>query len=749
MPPPAHGAEYERLREVYDRKRNWPRWGPYLAERQWGTVREDYSDDANTWEYFTHDHARSRVYRWGEDGLLGLTDRHCRLCFAVALWNGKDSILKERLFGLSGKGNHGEDVKEQYFYLDSTPTHSYMKCLYKYPQQAFPYQELVEENKRRTRKDPEYELIDTKIFDNNEYFDIFVEYAKRDVNDILIRITVANRSDKSAKLHLLPTLFFRNTWAWTSQIEKEPFRPKIERQDGENILRIEHCHLEPFAFDINPMDGTDDQVPEVLFTENETNLKKLYNMKNEYPYVKDAFHEYIVNGNKDAVNPLPQGTKVALHYQFNVDANSSQILHLRLYCLADTGNMPQKLNREEYNKVFDERKQEADQFYESIYAGELTDDEKNIIRQAYAGLLHTKQFYHYIVKHWIDGEEKYLMPAFPEKRLQTVKNSAWQHMWCRDVLSMPDKWEYPWVASWDLAFHVIPFAHIDPDFAKSQLLLIMREWYMSANGQIMAYELNLDDVNPPVLAWAAWRVYKISAVSKERRDRDFLHSVFLKLLLNFTWWVNRKDPYNKNIFSGGFLGLDNVGVFDRNKILPNSMEMHQSDGTSWIAFFALTMMNIALELAGGKDELPMNGAFQDMSSKFLEHFIYIVDAINKFGGKKNGCKYHRFFGDSWKIECPTRSGQMMSLIEVSREITRRITNIFKCDDQGRRACHGDDIRFQKDPYWRDLVLFHEYFHGDTGLGLGASHQTGWTAVVIRHIEDMAQLRANNSKEKNE
>ncbi|CAF1441082.1 unnamed protein product [Adineta steineri] len=914
MPPPTHGAEYERLCDSRNKKKDWSQWGPYLAERQWGTIREDYSDDGETWDYFTHDHARSRAYRWGEDGLLGFCDKRCRLCFSVVLWNAKDSILKERLFGLTGnEGNHGEDVKEQYFYLDSTPTHSYMKSLYKYPQQAFPYKQLVEENKRRTKEDGEFEILDTEIFDNNEYFDVFVEYAKKDADDILIRITIENRANKAANIHLLPTLFFRNSWSWKANHDEINTRPKIERRDGENILRLEHEKLGLYAFDINSLDD-DDQLPEILFTENETNFKKLYDSENESSYVKDAFHEYLIDGKKDAVNPTCQGTKTALHYKFNVEGNSSKIFYFRLYKLSDNGNIPKKITRQQMSEIFNQRKQEADLFYESIYEGKLHKDEKNIIRQAYAGLLNSKQFYYYIVKDWLDGEGKHFMPKFDEKRQAILKNKEWRHMACQDILSVPDKWEYPWVAAWDLAFHLIPFAHIDPDFAKSQLKLIMREWYMHANGQIMAYEMNLDDVNPPVIAWSAWRVYKMSAVSVKDRDRDFLTSVFLKLLLNFSWWVNRKDPTNKNLFSGGFMGLDNIGVFDRTEELPEGMTMKQSDGTSWIAFFAVVMLQISLELSGGQDGYPVNDAFQDISSKFVEHFVDIIHAINTFGGAKNGLwddedgfyydqvkyasgeikhlkvrsfvglipllavsviesqrmdmlpgfkkrfqyflrhknngprqhilekestknkngltylltipneeqlrrilkylldeneflseyglrslskyhekhpftfsfdgeeekevlyvpaeslcgmyggnsnwrgpiwlcinyllvealeRYHRYYGDSWKVECPTRSGQMMTLLEVSREITRRLTKLFLRDDQGRRPCHGDDHRFQKDPHWRDLLLFHEYFHGDSGQGLGASHQTGWTALIIRHIEDMAKLRIEN------
>ncbi|CAF1213998.1 unnamed protein product [Adineta steineri] len=904
--PTSFDAEHGRLREDSTRESNWKRWGPYLAERQWGTVREDYSDSGDCWTYFPHDHARSRAYRWGEDGLLGFTDRECRLCFSLSLWNEKDSILKERLFGLTGpEGNHGEDVKELYYYLDSTPTHSYFKSLYKYPQNEYPYQQLIEENRSRSKEEREYELLDTKLFDNNEYFDISAEYAKNSPDDILIRIKIENRSSNDAPLHIIPTLFFRNTWSWGCKHEGCTMRPNIEQKDNENFLRTKHDTLEPFLFDINSDENQ--QMPEVLFTENETNVKRLYNVDNPKPYVKDAFNEYIINKRKDLVNPKRRGTKVGLYYRLNVKAKSSATIRLRLYRLLDDGKIPAKLDFKSIDEIIEKRINETNEFYSSTINSKLNKDERNIVRQAYAGLLHSKQFYHYIIDEWIDGDSDIMSAS--DARKKNIRNKDWLHLYCRDIISMPDKWEYPWFASWDLAFHVVPFAHIDPHFAKTQLRLFLREWYMHPNGQIPAYEFNFGDVNPPVGAWAAWRIYKMSTDKKEERDRSFLESVFLKYLMNFTWWVNRKDPDNQNLFAGGFLGLDNIGVFDRSAKLPEGGTMHQSDGTSWMCFYSLTMFAIAIELAGGVNGSPVIEAYEDMASKFFEHFVQIVDAMNVHGGtglwdeedgfyydqvkcgktdeitilksrslvgvmpliavsvleverieslpgfKKrlewflkykpslrqhmthrkstkhdsseayllaipsedrlrrmlayildeneflseyglrslskyhdkhpyvfHGChqedqcvsyspgesktgmfggnsnwrgpiwlcinylviealeRYHRSYGDDWKIECPTGSGKLMNLKEVSQELARRLVKIFLLDENGKRPCNGDDKIYETDPNFRDLLLFYEYFHGCTGRGLGASHQTGWTALIIQHIEDIAKLR---------
>ncbi|CAF3103839.1 unnamed protein product [Rotaria sp. Silwood2] len=896
-------AEHERLREDEARKANWKRWGPYLAERQWGTVREDYSEDGDCWNYFSHDQSRSRAYRWGEDGLLGFTDRECRLCFALSLWNEKDPILKERLFGLTGpEGNHGEDVKELYYYLDSTPTHSYFKSLYKYPQNEYPYKQLIEENRRRLKHEHEYELLDTNIFDNNEYFDIFAEYTKNSPDDILIRITIENRSSKDAPIHIIPTLFFRNTWSWGCKHEGCTMRPKIVQKQGENFLRTKHDTLEPFLFHIYPDENG--QMPEILFTENETNLKRLYNIDNYSPYVKDAFHEYIINKQKNLVNPKQRGTKVGLYYRFNIKSKSSTKIRLRLHHLLDNEQISNKLNFNDIDQIFEKRIYETEQFYSLIINSKLNQDERNIVRQGYAGLLHTKQFYHYIIEDWIEGDPD--ISHSSEIRKRNVRNKDWLHLYCRDVLSMPDKWEYPWFASWDLAFHVVPFAHIDPYFAKEQIRLLLREWYMHPNGQIPAYEFNFSDVNPPVSAWAAWRIYKMCTNKKEEHDRKFLESVFLKLLMNFTWWVNRKDPKNLNLFAGGFLGLDNIGVFDRSAELPEGGTMHQSDGTAWMCFYSLIMFTISIELAGGIHNEPVSEAYEDMASKFFEHFVQIVDAMNVHGGtglwddddgfyydqvkcgktdhitilrtrslvgvipliavsvleiekihhlkgfqkrlnwflqyKTNlrqhitKCKsndnndlllsipseirlrrmltyildedeflseyglrslskyhekhpyifdpgseheqcvsyspgesttnlfggnsnwrgpiwlcinyliiealqrYHHAYGDDWKIECPTRSGKMMNLREVSQELARRLVKIFLLDENGKRPLNGDDTIYANDPYFRYLVLFYEYFHGDTGRGIGANHQTGWTALIIQHIEDLAKLR---------
>jgi hypothetical protein len=887
-------AEQKRLIEDARRRANWKRWGPYLSERQWATVREDYSTDGSVWDYFPHDHARSRAYRWGEDGLLGITDRECRLCFALALWNGRDPILKERLFGLTGpEGNHGEDVKEAYFYLESTPTHSYLKALYKYPQRAYPYDWLVAENRRRSKSDPEFELNDTGIFDENRYFDVFAEYAKNSPNDILIRITLVNRGPDAASVHLLPTLWFRNTWTWQCAHECGWPKPSIQTEQPGHTLVATHDSLGRFLLAPGPLpDGTQ---PPLLFTENESNTRRLWD-SGEEGFFKDAFHEYVIDGHKHAVNPLGIGTKAAAHYCFDIPAGAAQRVNLRLFAEAETPAAP--LGKD-FDRIFDARIRECDAFYASICPAELSADERSVVRQAYAGLLWSKQFYHHIVQDWLEGDAA--MPPPPQGRRQ-VRNTEWRHLYSRDVISMPDKWEYPWFAGWDLAFHMIPFAKIDPAFAKSQLILFLREWYMHPNGQLPAYEFAFGDVNPPVHAWAAWRVYKISA-ARGCRDRDFLESAFQKLLLNFTWWVNRKDVQGMNIFSGGFLGLDNIGVFDRSKPLPTGGFLEQADGTAWMAFYCGTMLSMALELAHMDGRI--HPAYEDMASKFLVHFIQIADAINSlcgdglwdepdgfyydqirldhgsvplkirslvgllplitvevyddamlerlpgfykrlvwfrkfrrdlphhithhehirgrrmialpsrarlkrilrymldeneflsphgirsvsrfhaedpyefkangqayrvdyepgesttglFGGNSNWRgpiwlpinylliealeRYHHFYGDDFKVECPTGSGHFVTLDAVSHELARRLASLFLRDRHGRRPCHGDDSRWTDDPHWRDLVWFHEYFHGETGKGLGASHQTGWTALAIRLIEDLQTHRAGH------
>ncbi|MHB8519493.1 MAG: MGH1-like glycoside hydrolase domain-containing protein [Limisphaerales bacterium] len=883
-------AELRRLDEDARREKNWKRWGPYLAERQWGTVREDYSPDGECWDYFTHEQARSRAYRWGEDGLLGFTDRECRLCFALALWNGRDPILKERLFGLTGpQGNHGEDVKECYFHLDSTPTHSYVKMLYKFPQDEFPYAQLVDENQRRTRNDPEFELEDTGIFDGNRYFDVFAEYAKAGPDDLLIRITVANRGPEVASLHLLPTLWFRNTWSWGCTHEGCTVKPRIS-VTAKGALTANHPTLGEFQLVAAP--GPDGQPPAFLFTENETNVARLFGAEAVGPFVKDAFHDYVIAQRQDAVNSKAVGTKAAAYYRLEVPAGSERVISLRL----SAGAAPARPSGVDFDRIFADRIREADEFYAARMPASASDVERRVLRQAYAGLLSSKQFYHYVVKDWLDGDPG--QPPPPPVR-QQGRNHTWRHLFNRDVISVPDKWEYPWYAAWDLGFHLVAFARVDPGFAKEQLVLFLREWYMHPNGQLPAYEFEFSDVNPPVQAWAAWRVYKITG-AKDARDCLFLSRVFQKLLLNFTWWVNRKDAAGNNLFSGGFLGLDNIGVFDRSKPLPTGGYLEQADGTAWMAFYCATMLSIALKLA---ESLP---AYEDMASKFFEHFVAIADAMNCFGGTglwdeedgfyydrlhldgrqiplrvrsmvgiiplfaveiietevtrklpaftkrmrwflenrqdlarhisymeklgKDGDgrrllaipsrdrlervlryvldedeflspygirslskvhqarpyvfradgqeyrveyvpgesntplfggnsnwrgpvwfplnylliealeRYHHFYGDSLRVECPTGSGRLMNLQEVAREIATRLCRLFLPDAKGRRPCHGDDPRFASDPHWRDLLLFHEYFHGETGRGLGASHQTGWTALVARCLEDLARLR---------
>jgi hypothetical protein len=885
-------AETRRLAEDARRERNWKRFGPYLAERQWGTVREDYSAEGTPWEYFPHDQARSRAYRWGEDGLLGLCDREGRMCFALALWNGVDPILKERLFGLTGpEGNHGEDVKEEYFYLDATPTHSYGKALYKYPQRAFPYDELVRASAARDRRAPELELDETGVFDEGRYFDVFVEHAKASPDDLLLAITVENRGPEAAPLVVLPTLWFRNTWAWGRQGEGYWHGARLEATDG-GAVAAEHPTLGRYVLAFEPLEGA--APPELLFTENETNAARLFGAENRTPYVKDAFHAAIVEGRADAVNPARRGTKAASVYRLQVPAGGSARLRLRLTAAAEVTSAPFA----DFEAIFARRRAEADAFYGAHCARMrgLGADDHLIARQAYAGLLWSKQFYHYDVHAWLEGDPA--CPPPPPSRSHG-RNAEWKQLYNRDVLSMPDKWEYPWFAAWDLAFHMLPFARIDPHFAKEQLVLLTREWYMHPNGQLPAYEWAFGDVNPPVHAWAAWRVYKIAVDEHGHRDRVFLARTFQKLLLNFTWWVNRKDALGKNLFSGGFLGLDNIGVFDRSKPLPTGGYLEQADGTAWMAFYCATMLSIALELARAEP------AYEDMASKFFEHFVHIADAMNAlgrgsdglwdegdgfyydelhlqdgtmreiplrvrsmvgllpivavevleegvidhlpsfkkrmrwfldnrrdlascvsfgtahhghvllalpsrerlvrvlrymldeseflspygirsmskvheaapftlshegqefrvdyepgesrtglFGGNSNWRgpvwmppnylliealeRYHHFYGDNLRVECPTGSGIWMNLEEVARELSRRVTSLFRPAPQGGRHCDGGQRRFADETNWRDLVLFHEYFHAETGRGLGATHQTGWTALVVRLLEDLAR-----------
>ena len=861
-------AEQLRLQEA----RAWRNWGPYLSERAWGTVREDYSRSGTPWEYFPHDHARSRAYRWNEDGIAGICDRHQLVCFALALWNGRDPILKERLFGLGGnEGSHGEDVKEYYFYVDSTPTHSYLKYLYKYPQAAFPYSKLLEGNLLRSRAEPEYELIDTGAFDQDRYFDVFIEYAKASPEDILIRITAVNRAPEPAVIDLLPTIWFRNTWSWGLDARKPHL---IADTTG---IRISH-------FELGERWLLYEGAPKLLFTDNETNFERLFGAPNHGPYVKDGINDYLAHGKQNAVNPLKIGTKAAACYRLQLGAGQAGTIRLRLTTSPDTAFGPG------FDKLFETRINEADEFYQAIAPKDLNADERMVQRQAFAGLLWSKQFYHYNVRRWLRGDPA--QPEPPRERLRG-RNSGWTHLNNADVISMPDKWEYPWYAAWDLAFHAIPLALIDPDFAKEQLLLLLREWYMHSNGQLPAYEWNFADVNPPVHAWAVWRVYKIEEKHSGRRDRGFLERAFHKLLLNFTWWVNRKDSEGNNIFQGGFLGLDNVGVFDRSEALPSGGVIEQSDATSWMGMYSLNMMTIALELARE------NPAYEDVASKFLEHFVHISRAMNNIAGqgtelwdRKDHCYYdvlrlpdgrsfpmrvrslvglipllavetldselidtlpgfkrrmqyfidnvpefgdyvetlttptnilrflslvnrdrlrcvlglmldeseflspfgirslsryhhehpytlridgaeHRidyqpaesqtglfggnsnwrgpvwfpinfliiealqkfdyFLGPSFEVECPTGSGCQMDLWKVSLELQRRLTRLFLGDESDRRPVFGNIDKFQNDPHWRDYLVFPEYFHGDDGRGLGASHQ-GWTTLVAKLIQ---------------
>jgi hypothetical protein len=890
------GAEVRRLAAETrrDPEQSWKRWGTYLPERQWGTVREDYSLDGEPWHHFSHDDATWRSYRWGEDGILGWTDRQCRLCFSIALWNGKDPILKERLFGLCGpEGNHGEDVKECYYYLDATPTHSYAKGLYKYPQLQFPYQQLVAENSQRSRQQPEFELIDTGIFDQNKYFDVFVEYAKAAPEDTLIKITIANRSASAAMLHLLPTFWFRNTWTHQTAYELEIPRPSL-RQISPQTIQADHATLGRYL--ISAAAGPRGARPRWIFTENETNRGKVASPRVKSPSCKDAFHLFLIDGMKRALNQNAEGTKAAAHYVLSVPGESSIEIRLRLAPEAGAAKNP---FGDGFESVFEQRIAEADAYYEFKFGSGLSPDERRVVRQSAAGLFWTKQFYFYSVDDWLKGGSS--RPPFQRQQSPLPRNGDWKHLFNRDIISMPDKWEYPWYAAWDSAFHMIPFAHLDIDFAKEQLIMFLREWYMHPNGQIPAYEWNFSDVNPPVHAWSCWRVYQRTGPPGQR-DRVFLSRVFQKLLLNFTWWVNRKDVRGQHIFTGGFLGLDNIGVFDRSKPLPTGGHLEQADGTAWMAYFCSSMLSIALELADG------NPAYADTAYKFFNHYIAISEAMNSldgsglwdetdgfyydhlrvdgqniplrirsivgliplltvdvleervvdqlpefkrrvawlrkhrkdlgsfmsfldkreiaaegealwllaiptrqrlermlrylldeneflsaygirslskyheqhpfqfhlngqamsvayvpgesdtymFGGNSNWRgpiwfplnylilealdRYHQFYGDSFRIECPTGSGTMMNLGQVADELRKRLVRLFLADDEGHRPSYSRGDRFHNDPHWNDLVLFYEYFHGDTGRGMGANHQTGWTALVTPILEHIARHR---------
>jgi hypothetical protein len=856
-------------------KKDWKKWGPYVTDRQWGTVREDYSPYGNAWEYVSHDMARSKAYRWGEEGIAGISDDQQLLCFAIALWNKKDPIIKERYFGLTGnEGNHGEDVKELYYYLDSTPSHSYMKMLYKYPQQAFPYEWLVNENKRRSKEDPEFEIIDTCIFDENKYFDVFVEYAKADANDILIKITIHNRGDEDATVHLLPTLWFRNTWAWGY----DDYKPRLMSSNSGDVI-VEHKSLENYVLHLH-------NKTQLLFCDNETNNQRLYGSANSSSFVKDGVNNYLIHSDEKAVNKNAQGTKVAANYELNIKAGQSEVIKLRLE--AKNNQKP----FEDFDHLFATAMEEADEFYLAVQKDIQSVDEKLVQRQAFAGMLWSKQFFYYDVEQWSNGDPAQIPPPLERKH---GRNHEWLHLNNADIISMPDKWEYPWYAAWDLAFHCIPFSLVDSSFAKQQLLLLTREWYMHPNGQLPAYEWAFGDVNPPVHAWATWRVYKIDQKNNGKGDVQFLESVFHKLLMNFTWWVNRKDAQGNNIFQGGFLGLDNIGVFDRSAPLPTGGYIEQADGTSWMAMYSLNLMRMALELA------MHNPVYQDMATKFFEHFLYIAGAManmgmqgeglwdeedqffydvlklpndgseklkvrsmvgliplfavevldhevleklpeftrrlkwfldnrpdlaslvsrwqeknegekhllsllrghrmkkilqrmldeneflsdygiralskhheqhpyevwvngNKFsveytpgesttglfGGNSNWRgpiwmpvnyliveslqRFHYYYGDDFKLECPTGSGNYLSLNEVADEISKRLSNLFLLDDNGRRPVFGHYEKLQNDPHFKNYVLFYEYFHGDTGRGVGASHQTGWTGLVAKLLQ---------------
>jgi len=881
-------AEQLRLEATRERKMPWKKWGPYLSERQWGTVREDYSDNGDAWQYFSHDQARSRAYRWGEDGLAGLSDDEQRLCFALALWNGKDPILKERLFGLTNsEANHGEDVKEYYFYLDSTPTHSYMKYLYKYPQAAYPYAGLIDTNRGRGRTEFEYELIDTGVFDEDRYFDVFVEYAKAGPEDVLVEISVHNRGPQTAELHVLPTLWFRNRWSWQSNVE----RPLLHQVGSSGVIKaVEEALGERYLY----CEGD----PPLLFTENETNTQRIFGAPGRSPYVKDGINNYVVSGERGAVNPERKGTKVAAYYHLSVGPGECKVVRVRLSQTAPAALTPTNGDTPfgtGFEDVVEARRRDADEFYAAITPPSLDADQASVMRQALAGMLWSKQFYHYDVDKWL--EERGSDP-FKAGRRAAPRNDRWHHMYNGDVISMPDKWEYPWYAAWDLAFHVLALTLVDPDFGKEQLKLMLRERYMHPNGQIPAYEWNFGDVNPPVHAWSTVFTYRLG--QRTEADRDWLKSSFQKLLLNFTWWVNRKDRAERNVFEGGFLGLDNIGVFDRSAPLPTGGYLEQADGTAWMTLFCENMLEIAAELALTDPD------YAEMLPKFVEHYLWIASAMTHlgqdtgmwdeedgffydvlrlpdgraqrlkvrsmvgllplcaatvfhgkamamypelgerfrrfleprpevraaihdpgkpgladrrlasildeaklrrvlaimldeneflspfgirslsryhadhpyvfrvgdqefrvsylpaesdtgmFGGNSNWrgpiwmpvnalivralMHYYTYFGDEFTIECPTGSGRRMTLYQVAEEITRRLASIFLRGKDGRRPVYGGTEKFQNDPHWRDCVLFYEYFHGDNGAGLGASHQTGWTGIVARLMHVFATIK---------
>ncbi|WP_051979748.1 MGH1-like glycoside hydrolase domain-containing protein [Edaphobacter aggregans] len=883
-------AEEKRLTDAREHDIPWKNWGPYLSERQWGTVREDYSKDGNAWDYFTHDQARSRAYHWGEDGMAGISDSKQLLCFGLALWNGKDPILKERMFGLTNsEGNHGEDVKEYYFYLDSTPTHSYMKYLYKYPQQAYPYDDLVKNNKLRNRNDMEYELLDTGVFNEDRYFDVFVEYAKESPEDILIQISVSNRGPESATVHVLPTLWFRNTWTWWPDTPKPSLNQAVVSEKGIQAVAASHADLGARYL------YCDGDVP-LLFTENETNNERIFGTPNITPYVKDGINNYVVQGNQSAINPTKTGTKVSPHYQLNVDAGKTATVRLRL-----TGAAPSDAAQlfKGFAEILETRRREADEFYRSITPTGISEDEALVMRQALAGMLWSKQYFFYDVDKWLSerGEDPMKLGA------RFGRNGEWFHMVNEHVISMPDKWEYPWYAAWDLAFHTIALSTVDPDFAKEQLDLMLQEYFLHPTGQIPAYEWNFSDVNPPVHAWATIFLYRTEQALRGQGDIDFLKRSFAKLMLNFSWWVNRKDRFGKNLFEGGFLGLDNIGVFDRSAALPTGGHLEQADGTAWVSLFCQNMLEIAVELAA------YDPFYEDMAIKFADHFLWIARAMNQagtegmwdeedgfyydvlrlpdgsakrlkvrsmvgllplcattvieswqrerapavvdilrerlqrmpelrdsihptgpghlgyaergiaalvnpdrlrrilsrmldeneflspygiralsryhvdhpyvvhvegqeyrvnylpaesdtgmFGGNSNWrgpiwmpvnavliralLSFYSYYGDSFKIECPTGSGKSMNLFEVSHELSTRLSRIFLRDKSSRRPVFGGTEKFQTDPNWKDYILFYEYFHGDNGAGLGASHQTGWTGVISKLIELFGRLEAH-------
>jgi mannosylglycerate hydrolase MGH1-like protein len=878
----AETKEQQRLNDAREKVAPWKKWGPYLSERQWGTVREDYSENGDAWDHFNHDQARSRAYRWGEDGLAGISDDKQLLCFAIALWNGRDPILKERSFGLANsEGNHGEDVKEYYFYLDSTPTHSYMKYLYKYPQREFPYLDLAQTNRRRSREELEYELLDTGIFDDDRYFDVFVEYAKAGPDDILIQITVHNRGPERAELHLLPTLWFRNTWTGLGTA-----KPAL-RQSERSVIVASHPQLGDHVLHC---DGN----PELLFTENESNLSRLWGQQNPTPYVKDAFHEYVISGNQEAVNPSRNGTKAAAHYRLDIPAGKSESVRLRLSSQKSADAFGK------FDEVVRMRRADADEFYDHITPASFTEDERRVHRQALAGMMWTKQFYYFDLDKWLDEHSAHPLLGV---RNSGVRNAEWFHMLNSDIISMPDKWEFPWYAAWDLAFHTFALSQVDFDFAKEQLLLMLRTLYAHPNGQMPAYEWNFSDTNPPVHAWATLWLYNIES-ERGRADIQFLERSFQGLMLNFNWWVNRKDPEGRSVFAGGFLGLDNIGVFDRSAALPTGGHLDQADGTAWMAFYCESMLEIALIL------MEYDPAYEDIAYRFLEHFLWITYAMDRigdhhdqmwddkdgffydllhfpdggavrlkvrsmvgllplcastaleprdmarhprfkelieifgtrhpellehiapaddrfighggrlllsvcnkekierilaymldeneflgpygirslsrhhlehpfvfyhegqeynvqyqpaesntgmFGGNSNWrgpvwvpmntliiiklLNLYQFYGDDFKVECPTGSGKYMTLFEVAKEIARRLENIFLRDASGNRAVFGGTKKFQEDPHWRDYILFHEYFHGDNGAGLGASHQTGWTGCIARTMDLFARIDA--------